>query len=314
MQQLSESPGSARFLLVEGETVQQVLEREESARATLDELVTEGKLQDYQSVSRFVPSIKQQRESQQLVQVRVYDDRLPEQLFKTLGLPVKLVSRSEQQFSSHSPGWLVPEDLQQTPAAELLTSLWLESGTSGSSLASLITIGGVADESAYDELEVLAGGLNGVRFVDRVGETSALLGGYRMTVTLWMAIAYGLVLLVLLMRYGRHCWRVILPPALATVVTLGLLSVFGQSLNLFNLLAAWLILGIGLDIGIFVRESNGELHAWEAVTLSAVTSLLAFGLLALSETPVLHHFGMTVLPGIGLAWLIAFVLQRGMQS
>ncbi|MCL1487440.1 MAG: hypothetical protein MH186_05725 [Marinobacter sp.] len=147
-----------------------------------------------------------------------------------------------------------------------------------------------------------------------MGRTSALLGGYRVTVSLWMALAYSLVMLVLIMRYGRHWWRVILPPALATVMTLGLLAVFGQPLNLFNLLAALLILGIGLDIGIFVRESNGELPAWEAVTLSAITSLLAFGLLALSETPVLHHFGMTVLPGIGLAWLIAFVLQRRTQS
>jgi len=107
---------------------------------------------------------------------------------------------------------------------------------------------------------------------------------------------------------------VILPPALATVITVGLLSALGQPLNLFNLLATLLILGIGLDIGIFVRESHGEWHAWEAVTLSAVTSLLAFGLLALSETPVLHHYGMTVLPGIALAWLIAFVLHRRAES
>jgi predicted exporter len=208
---------------------------------------------------------------------------------------------------------LLPGDLQQTPVGQLLTSLWLEADSEHSSVASLITIGGASDAGVYDELTAFTSELEGVRFVDRVGQTSELLGDYRITVSQWMALAYGLVLLVLIVRYGRHCWRVILPPALATVVTLGLLSALGQPLNLFNLLAALLILGIGLDIGIFVRESHGELHAWEAVTLSAITSLLAFGLLALSETPVLHHFGMTVLPGIGLAWLIAFVLQRRTQ-
>lgn len=314
VRQLSQNPASARFLMVEGESVQQVLEIEERARVTLDHLVSDGQLQAYQSVSGFVPSIKQQQENRELVQAGVYDAGLPRQLFELLGMPAKLANRSALQFTSHHPGWMVPDDLQHTPIAALLAALWLEPDRPGASSASLITIGGVADASVYAKLTALASELEGVRFVDRVGGTSALLGSYRVTVSLWMALAYGLVLLVLIMRYGWNCWRVILPPALATVVTLGLLAVFGQPLNLFNLLAALLILGIGLDIGIFVRESNGELHAWEAVTLSAITSLLAFGLLALSETPVLHHFGMTVLPGIGLAWLIAFVLQRRIQS
>ncbi len=314
VQQLSQNPGSARFLLVEGESVQQVLEREERARVTLDHLVSDGQLQAYQSVSGFVPSIKQQQECRELVQSGVYDAGLPTQLFGLLGMPAKLATVSQQEFARHHPGWLVPEDLQKTPVADLLTALWLEPSLPGSSTASLITLGGALDVGVHFELAALASGLEGVRFVDRVGRTSALLGSYRITVSLWMALAYGLVLLVLIVRYGRHCWRVILPPALATVVTLGLLAAFGQPLNRFNLLAALLILGIGLDIGIFVRESNGELHAWEAVTLSAITSLLAFGLLALSKTPVLHYFGMTVLPGIGLAWLIAFVLQRREQN
>jgi len=313
VQQLSDNPGSARFLLVEGDSTQQVLEREEQARAGLDKMIAQGRLKAYQSVSGLVPSIRRQQENRQLVQARVYEEGLPEQLFESLGMPSKLADRSEQRFTDHQPGWLLPGDLQQTPVSQLLTSLWLEADSEHASVASLITIGGASDVGVYDELTAFTSELEGVRFVDRVGQTSELLGDYRITVSQWMALAYGLVLLVLIVRYGRHCWRVILPPALATVVTLGLLSALGQPLNLFNLLAALLILGIGLDIGIFVRESNGELHAWEAVTLSAITSLLAFGLLALSETPVLHHFGMTVLPGIGLAWLIAFVLQRRTQ-
>ncbi len=314
VQQLSESPGSARFVLVEGDSTQQVLEREEQVRQDLDQLIAEGRLQSYQSVSELVPSINRQQNNRQLVQAGVYDRGLPGQLFESVGMPAELAIRSEQGFTDHQPGWLVPADLQDTPVADLLASLWLEADNEHSPMASLITIGGASDAEVYAELAAFTRELEGVRFVDRVGQTSTLLSDYRVTVSLWTALAYGLVLLVLIVRYGRHCWRVILPPALATLVALGLLSALGQPLNLFNLLAALLILGIGLDIGIFVRESNGELHAWEAVTLSAITSLLAFGLLALSETPVLHHFGITVLPGIALAWLIAFVLQRRTKS
>ncbi|XKH01065.1 MMPL family transporter [Marinobacter nauticus] len=314
VQALSESPGSARFLLVEGESIQQVLERAEQASGYLDKLVVDGRLQVYQSVSGWVPSIVRQREYRQLVKNAVFDRGVPSELFDALGMPPKLASRSQARFENNDAGWLLPQDLEQSPVAELSDSLWLKTDNSERPHAALITLGKVSSPAVYEDLAALAGKLEGVRFVDRVGQTSALLGDYRATLSQWMALAYGLVLLVLIVRYGWQCWRVILPPALATVVTLGLLSALGQPLNLFNLLATLLILGIGLDIGIFVRESHGEWHAWEAVTLSAVTSLLAFGLLALSETPVLHHYGMTVLPGIALAWLIAFVLHRRAES
>jgi len=58
-------------------------------------------------------------------------------------------------------------------------------------------------------------------------------------------------------------------------------------------------------MGIFLTETNEALPTWLAVSLSTYTSLLAFGLLALSQTPVLHHFGITVAIGLSLVWLLA---------
>lgn len=58
-------------------------------------------------------------------------------------------------------------------------------------------------------------------------------------------------------------------------------------------------------MGIFMQETNGAESTWLAVSLSAFTSLLAFGLLALSKTPVLHHFGITVAIGLILVWLLS---------
>jgi len=57
-------------------------------------------------------------------------------------------------------------------------------------------------------------------------------------------------------------------------------------------------------------ETDEAPHTWLAVSLSAFTSLLAFGLLALSETPVLHHFGLTVVTGLTLVWLIAPLMHK----
>ena len=83
-----------------------------------------------------------------------------------------------------------------------------------------------------------------------------------------------------------------------------------QGLNLFHLMALILVLGIGLDMGIFLIETDEAAHTWLAVSLSAYTSLLAFGLLALSDTPVLHHFGLTVAIGLSLVWLLVPLMRK----
>jgi predicted exporter len=70
------------------------------------------------------------------------------------------------------------------------------------------------------------------------------------------------------------------------------------------------VLGIGLDMGIFLQESGNAPQTWQAVSLSCVTSLLAFGLLSLSQTPVLYHFGLIVLIGLSLTWILAIIFSN----
>jgi predicted exporter len=115
------------------------------------------------------------------------------------------------------------------------------------------------------------------------------------------------VLLVLLWRYGRRAWRAWMPTAIATLGTLALLALFGQPLQLFNVLALALLLGIGIDYGIFLleRENADAGSAWLAVVLGAASTWLSFGLLALSSTPALRSFGLTLLFGILLVWFAA---------
>jgi predicted exporter len=48
-----------------------------------------------------------------------------------------------------------------------------------------------------------------------------------------------------------------------------------------------------------------------AVFLSAVTTILSFGLLALSETTVIHSFGLTLWVGIAVAFLLSPLVIAG---
>jgi predicted exporter len=84
------------------------------------------------------------------------------------------------------------------------------------------------------------------------------------------------------------------------------LGISGQALQLFHLLALMLLLGIGVDYGIFMQEPDSQKDgaAWLAVGVSALSTLLSFGLLALSQTPALRAFGLILAIGIGAVTLL----------
>ena len=80
-----------------------------------------------------------------------------------------------------------------------------------------------------------------------------------------------------------------------------MLTVFAASgigLSLFHTMALFLVLGLGMDYVIFSAELRNEPSVTgQAVFLSALTSLLSFGLLAVSSMPVVQAFGLTMLVG-----------------
>ena len=117
--------------------------------------------------------------------------------------------------------------------------------------------------------------------------------------------------MIFIWRYRQAAWRVLLPPVGAVLVTLAIFAAMGSGLTLFHLLGLLLVLGIGLDAGIFSVEQADSRAAWLAITLSCMSSLLAFGLLSLSKTPALAQMGMTCLIGLTCTWLLVPFARTG---
>ncbi|MCS6763696.1 MAG: hypothetical protein MO853_06655 [Candidatus Protistobacter heckmanni] len=154
-----------------------------------------------------------------------------------------------------------------------------------------------------------AEGLEGVTVVDKPAGIARLFGKYRELSSIWLLLALAAVLALLFWRYGRKDGlRAQFPVALVLGLTLACLGYAGRPLTLFHWMALKLVLGVGVNYSMFLREGmrceDVDLGAVAVgVVLSAATTQLSFGLLALSAMPALSSFGLALLIGINLALL-----------
>lgn len=296
---LLQLPSPGQFYLVQGSNQEEVLTREEALKAQLDTLQAHGGLSGYQAISDWVPSVRQQGADAAMVERVVQGVAGVRALaMEKLGEPAKPMAVPAPVEPLRLDAWL------SSPASEPFRQQWL--GRFGDGYASIVLLRGIDGADKLERAAALAPGLPGVRWVDTVAQVSDVMARYRYRMGGVIAVSYGLVFAALAWRFGRKAWRALLPTALASFLTLSLLAVLGQPLQLFNVLALLLILGMGVDYGIFMLEQpdRDAVRPFLSVTLAAASTLLAFGLLALSATPALRAFGLTMLFGIGLSWLL----------
>ncbi|RKH59700.1 MMPL family transporter [Corallococcus llansteffanensis] len=285
-------PSPAQFFLVEGDGDEQVLAREAALKQRLDPLVAEKVFAGYRAVSDWLPSEAQQREDAAL-SARVEAQAVAAVAASTGEAPTR---------AAFAEGPLTPSRFLSGPAASAIRQQWL--GTLGSRQYSVLMLRGLNDPKVLPRLEAVAHGLEGIRWVDKTAEISGLLGRYRRIMGGLIVAGYVAVLLTLVARFGRQAWRAWLPSVLGTLLTLALFGWVGAPLQLFTVLGLVLLLGMGVDYGIFLLEHPGDGSAWLAVALAGVSTLLSFGLLGLSATPALRSFGLAMLLGEVTIWIL----------
>lgn len=300
---LLDAPSPVQYYVVRGDSIEQVLQREEALKARLDPLIGKSVISGYQAISNWVPSQERQQARRALLDRTVLADGGPlSAVGKQLGEDAGWAGSTAQLMRAGGAAPEVPAFLASA-AGEPWRHLWL--GESGGTWASIVALRGMR-YAAIPELRAVATGMPGVQWADKVDEISTVLGKYRSYMGWVLAAAFGAILVLLWTRYRWGAVRVLAPAALACVGTLALLGWLGHSIALFHVLALLLVLGVGVDYGIFMQERPGSpaATAWLAVGMSAVNTILGFGLLALSRTPALQSFGLAMLVGILLVWLL----------
>ena len=130
-----------------------------------------------------------------------------------------------------------------------------------------------------------------------------------------------LVVLILLLLFYRSFSLMIVtstPILLSWLLTIGMMGLFGLEFNIFNIIIATFIFGLGVDYAIFV--TNGllkELRTGESalatyktsILLSVITTILGIGVLIFAKHPALYTISVVCMIGIFSAMFMAFIIQ-----
>jgi predicted RND superfamily exporter protein len=143
------------------------------------------------------------------------------------------------------------------------------------------------------------------------------------------AAAAVIILLLVSLRSFKDSILACIPVVFGVAVLMGYMSLAGERLNMANIVAVPLLIGVGVDYGIFhvamARQARHEgregilrrfAASTHAILLTATTSIIGFGSLAFTSTPAIQSMGRVVAIGIaacvaGALLLLAPVLARG---
>ena len=287
---------TSQFFLVRADSEQQLLERQAALSERLDALIGKGTLQGYLALNQLVsPPREQQR-------LRAALSALPRhwQPLLALGVPLAALQNELAQLQA-LPEQRIDAALNG-PLAEPWRLLWL--GRDADGVAAMVSLQGLNDASLLREQ---ARDLPGVELVDRLGDLNSVFAATQISAAELKLLSCALIVLLLIAPFGLGgAVRIVALPLLAALCSLASLGWLGQPLTLFSLFGLLLVTAISVDYAILMREQiGGAAVSLLGTLLAALTTWLSFGLLAVSSTPAVSNFGLSVSLGLAFSFILA---------
>ncbi len=295
------------YFLVEGETAQDVLQIEEAFTAKLAQAQADGKLQSYLATSDFMPSQMRQERSyaacaQLLPLAAAQYDAL---CFSDDGAQAAFCA----DYESHARQFIAPDDADVPAILQSVTkSLWI-GAIDGRWYSCVLPLH--ADDESY--FRALAESVPGVHFVNKTADIGTELNALTAMLLKLLALAFGVVLVLLCFCYPPKTVACITAiPVITVLVTFAALCLSHIAIGFFSVTGVVLVFGLGLDYVIYAvegKKSDGALNSL-AILVSFLTTALSFGALALINFAPVHTIGLTVFVGLTTACVSAFAIAK----
>ncbi|MGE6316761.1 MMPL family transporter [Shewanella baltica] len=337
LRQLLSGGTDNQFLLVRAPSEEALLQQLERVSPMLNAAIANQELGNYVSLSRYLPSHRKQDTAYHL-QGEIYQTQI-DTVLTSLGLDENLKPELQAAYLAAKTEYITPAAFFTLGAGKQLAPLWLapneanspagngqlnDDGASaehgadqgadyGADYGAIVLLGGIQQ---IDALKARFAHDESVQLIDKVADISAVMGHYRLLTLKLLALALGIALLLFSLNFGfKKAAVVVAVPALAALLTLATLGLTGSPLSLFHALALILVFGIGIDYSLFFASAQNHGKAvMMAVFMSACSTLLAFGLLAFSQTQAIHYFGLTLSLGIGFTFLLSPLILTTTQA
>lgn len=292
----------ATFILLHGTSDAEVfakIDQMQTALRSAPEILRDAK-KNLMGIHSLVPAPEEQQKNQVLNGVFFENQQLAQALTQTHEiLSADELAEFHVRFAQLQGRILAPAELlARIPD---FPRLWLEqvNAEGGKRVVTALLIPKNAD---MHRLREVVNTVPAAEWVSLVDETRSGLQHLRTTANYYLVFALLLISAIFVWRYGLRR-GVILGVISATVIgSIALIYLVAQvPITLFHGMAAFLVVGLGVDYLVFVAEMLEEepsLHFANALVLSAATSSLSFGLLSLSVLPAVSAFGSTAMLGI----------------
>jgi predicted exporter len=316
------SAGDARSLVVvQAADLQATLQQAENVIARLDPLVERGAIGGVDSVTRWLPSLATQQARQGALPDTVTLQAALAQA--TEGGPLKaerLAPFVAEVQAARSQAPITRESLRGTALSPLIDALLLQRASGG--WVALLPLQPVDDKLDLPAVQQALRGQPGVQTLEIGAELSRLYARYLGEAQAQALLgALGVVVLVAFsLRSLPRVLAVCQPLLLSVLLTMGALAAFGVKLGILHLVGLLLVVAVGSNYALFFDmlkhdpqlATGGKMDpdTLASLLLANLTTVLSFGLIALSSIPALSAIGRVVAPGA----LLALVLSGAFAS
>jgi predicted exporter len=296
---------SSRFAIGVADGAAGAIALNDRISAEIEDAIAAGELEGSRSAHSLIWSEALQERNWDLVTA---DKTLPDRIetaFVAEGFRAGSFAAFRDATTGAPPKPLTLADIKASPLADFLAPFVFPLGDETAVITYLRGI------HAPDALRARLEAIEGVYLLDQGSFVNDIYREFRVATLQQIGVGAILVIAILALRYRR--WRPVLaaflPSAIVAALLLSTFALLGIRANLIHAMSLIMVMGMGVDYGIFLVDSADDRHAVGATMLSLLISCLTtafvFGTLSLSAQPALRAIGLTTGLGILLCYLLA---------
>lgn len=294
--------------LIDGDSIESVLVKTENLKLKIMPAVDKGLLTGVYSASDILPSAERQI---------YYQSLLPNKdvLEKNINIATKGLAFKKGTFDSFINSIAESKSYKTIGYEALISSplgfklkplLFKQDGK----WYSIIRVSGVSNDNNFnawlnDTIDVKH------HHISIHDSTNLLMDQYLQVSSFRLLGVLIFIVLIILWKTRKRkdtIW-LIAPIIAGVVVSMAVQIMLGHLINVFHILSLLLVIGMGLDYSLFFnRDWKMDVHLQErthAIQISAITTIVTFATLGLSDIPILTAMGQTVSVGILTCFIVA---------